>query len=556
MKRLFLSTIIASSGCFMAPLTAQPVGTISAERAAMCDDLYAGQQHDPGLPACVVTPLVFATGSNPVIVGDGTTPGSGGLAPAIVNEHLTGIPTPEPYLSAFAEVITNPAGAGCGGDDSFDPCGRPWEKKVRFNIGHSALAYDDPERNFRKPGSAHLHDVFGSCDFTAFTTYASRRRIDTTRGTGWGKDCSRAEGQNINNTAYWQPAFVTCVGGTPAPVSNPGTGQSVALNTANQGYSGCSGGGKKAAVISDNKTVYYVSGEGPNLNPLANGQQYIVGYDMDDPQSHKRTVEQANTAAGYARYRYRQGSTGTPGTLAANYWENPAAASPYTFHRYTCNGITKTQLRNPDGTDAFGGQCASGMPIQRYFVVSFIGVQCWDGTNISTPRGYMNVRPPLHDTLGDDTDVCAQGWYKQGAININESFSHEGFAPRADGKGYGAWALDSDPMAPTPAGGVGTPPGYSYHLDYAEGWHPAYRRKWEFRGLGMTVLGATHGGWELNDGAIDLDTKLPNNPISYPNSPFPAYGADNDADGKIDHPTRIILAPERTTTDITAHTGH
>lgn len=562
-KFIGLALSLASIG-YVVPANAQPIGTVSASRATMCDPLYAGQKRPDDIAGCTVTPMTWPTGSNAAVVGDGVTTGSGGLPPFIATPPLPGIATASPDNYRTAGPIEN---MGCDpvwstatykcvdGSGNF----RGGEFKFRTTVGVTGYAYADPERNYGDPGKSHLHEFFGGCEFGDKQTYAKNRVINSS-GDGAGADCSFADGQNLNNTLYWKPAMVTCVGGTPAPVTTVGGVQAVVLTEANLPRNGCVGG-KLGAIRRPHITVYYVSGDGPNTVPLANGQRYVVGYNMDDPLSQKKMLDDANAAAGSTRYAAHNGTATVP-TDPSEYWKYSAAFSPYTFHRYTCTddlgtantgddiSTTTTQLRNPDGTDAFGGHCpatrydGSANPITMFFTVSINGggVQCTDGTNLWTPSGYTHVVPPLFD-LTNNKAACPQGWYKQVAINLNSGLEHNGFAPRADGTGYGAWELSSDAMAKNPNGGTGVPPGYSMHVDWMDGWDPATKNGWEGFCIGQKVINPNSGTapgmgpFECNDSAFSAGYKMPNNPLR-------------------ESTQRVEIVPPKNSGSISTHPGH
>lgn len=71
----------------------------------------------------------------------------------------------------------------------------------------SHLAYDDPIVFPYQPGAAHLHMFFGNTNANAFST------ADSLLNSG----SSTCNGQELNRTAYWVPAFIDSNGNVPIP---------------------------------------------------------------------------------------------------------------------------------------------------------------------------------------------------------------------------------------------------------------------------------------------------------------------------------------------------
>jgi len=71
----------------------------------------------------------------------------------------------------------------------------------------SHLAYDDPIVFPNQPGVAHLHMFFGNTDTNAFST------ADSLLNSG----SSTCNGEELNRTAYWVPAFIDASGNVPVP---------------------------------------------------------------------------------------------------------------------------------------------------------------------------------------------------------------------------------------------------------------------------------------------------------------------------------------------------
>jgi len=71
----------------------------------------------------------------------------------------------------------------------------------------SHLAYDDPIVLPNQPGAAHLHMFFGNTDANAYST------ADSLLNSG----SSTCNGQELNRTAYWVPAFIDTNGNVPIP---------------------------------------------------------------------------------------------------------------------------------------------------------------------------------------------------------------------------------------------------------------------------------------------------------------------------------------------------
>ncbi|TCD04286.1 DUF1996 domain-containing protein [Erythrobacteraceae bacterium CFH 75059] len=484
---------------------AQPMGPVSQAQLDTATPLFAGQVRPQHLPPYVPQPLNWATGTNEPVVGDGSA--TGGFAPSytLLPDYLT--PNPE-TMWATRNVATQ--GGGCGGPDSIAPCGRPHEIKARFTVGTIPYPfYNDPLRNWGKPGTSHLHTFYGNCQPHAFATAATLRR-DNGRG-----DCTNAEGQFLNAVSYWQPALITRVRGTPPALITVGGQQAVAL--ADKGA-----GTQKAAIKFKQATIYYIGTQKDRkTHPYPVGLGYIGGFNMDNPNKMIAIKNAANAQAGWNRYSLNlRGEAGTDVEFA-------------TRHQWTCDGVSGStpSLRRADGTDPFNGQCGPGQTLRLFAM----GPTCWDGVNLWSPTGYDHLIYPLRDAVTNSV-TCPQGWYHVPRFELNIGFDHQGFAPRTDGLGYGAWTLDSDWHAQRHEGGMGTLPGASFHFDYLAAWDRRVQEHWVRFCMGSVLLGGTQT-MECNDGQISETLFLPD---------WPGMGSNTAQE--------VVIVPEVNTGMIMTHT--
>lgn len=477
----YLTKLLAALAFVCAvPSTAQPTGTISAERATMCDDLYPSQITPIDALPCVVTPLEYPATGEAQVLGDGVSPG-GGWAPAWNSLIGEAIDTPNP--ETLFDTTTNPA--GCGSQNSVNPCGRAndqYERKFRTNIGVSHFGYDDPIIAAQIPGGAHLHQFMAACQTTANTTYAQLRHIRPNDPT----DCSTAEGGNLNNSAYWTPVFTTRIGGTLPTVTQVGGVDAVTLDQ--------EGDGQLAAVSHGRATIYYIN----QSHPLPPKFVFIGGYNVYDPSYTNKLVDIANANAP-GRYDAEQ-------TVES---DGGASTSHYKLG-YSCNGVSTKSLRNADGTDGFGGNCPAGTNITTFVKKAPV---CWDGTNNVSPNGQTHVVPAIWDSV-ENKPACPKGWYRIMKVEWNLAWEHCGFAPDPTGCGYGTWWLSSDKMAKNPDGSVGTLPGVSWHFDWFNGWDQPTLNSLTAWCLGSLQFNTNPEGFECNDGAFDTYEKLPNASVS------------------------------------------
>ena len=477
MYKYLAQMLMALGFVFAAPALAQPTGTITAERATMCDKLYPTQITPVDALPCTVTPLDYPATGEASVIGDGVNPG-GGWAPAWVALQGEEIDTPNP--ENFFNTTTVPA--GCGSDTSINPCGRVFERKFRTNIGPSHFGYDDPIIASQIPGGAHLHKFLAACQTTANTTYAQLRHVRPNDPT----DCSTAEGQNLNNSAYWTPVFTTRIGGTLPTVTQVNGINAVTLDQ--------EGDGQLAAISHGRATIYYVT----QAHPLPPKFVFIGGYNVYDAGFKNKLVDIANADAP-GRYKAEQSV------------ESDGGASTSHFKMgYKCNGVSSQSLRNADGTDGFNGNCPAGTEIRS---ISAKSPTCWDGTNNVTPNGQTHVIPTIWDSF-ENQYVCPTGWYHIMRVDWNLSWDHCGFAPDPTGCGYGTWVMSSDHMAKNPDGTVGVLPGVSWHYDWFNGWDQPTLNALTAWCLGSLQFNTNPEGFECNDGAFEAYKKLPNAIVS------------------------------------------
>ena len=501
---VWLLAVLAALSAPTAAL-ADPEGSIDAQRAAMCDPLYPGQVLPVDTGQCIVTPANFPASKAEEVIGDGVSP-YGGLPPIYTQNIGDKIDTPD--LTLYTTQFADPALAGCGSDTSVNPCGRPdgtFENKFRLSLGVPLISYNDPIRNFGMSGGAHCHMFYGAAETNANTTYATLRIKRS------AADYSGAEGNNVNNTAYWQPCLTTQVGGTLPTVTTVNGVKAVTLDQRpTDGQLGVilpGGDGELSKV-----TGYYVTDSAGNTGPIPPKFRYVAGYNVDYPEDRRDR-----------RDRAAEQNPGTTYTFTgSNNLNEYSKNGGYVSHVWECNGIQSPYLRRADGTDAFDGQCTpatdSGIQLKAE------GPICIDGQNLTTPSGYDHAIEPLWIN-SDSARVCPLGYYKIPKIQLNMSFEHCGFDPDPTGCGYGVWEWSSDNMAVTPQGMTSTNgtrgvwPGLSFHWDLLFGWDQRVHESWvdTCNGSGLLDIVAGTEGFECNDGAYSFDAKLNNHdPVTQP----------------------------------------
>lgn len=336
--------------------------------------------------------------------------------------------------------------------------GTCFENKFRTLADFSHMLPDDPIRNSGQPGSSHLHCFFGAGSTNANSTYKTLRQHSLN---------SAAAGTDVNATGYWYPCLV---------VLNP--------------YAN----GKNYAVKPDHITVYYTEnaatdGTGAGAKAfIPTGMRYVFGFDMDasSPATQyawlQADIDAANIASGHTRYSLVNPGTGTLATQV----------------QYSCVGATPSTvslIKNADGSDPFGGTCASGAD----FFINIGGPKCFDGNNLWSPGGYKNLIPEVWD--GDfSKPVCPTNYYKLPGLTLEIHFTQYGWSDRQ------RWDLSSD-ISYRAAHGLTSaqlPPGTTFHTDWLDGWDDVQRRKWEINGLGVE-----HNiGHEMNSSQINDHERL------------------------------------------------
>lgn len=392
------------------------------------------------------TPTYNTTGArNHTLDPTVTPPNQAGLTNIPIPSTTNRTGTNGPFSGAASPFCTTiPYGGTCV------------ENKFRTQVDFGYMLPDDPIRNPRQPGGSHLHCFFGSGSANAYSTYKTLRNhsLDST-----------AAGTDVNATGYWFPCIT---------VLNP--------------Y----GDGKNYAIKPDYVVVYYTENPATN-NPkvgLAIGTRYVFGFDMDIATlglqyAWLRTyVTNANTAQGYARYSVTNG--------AGNYQSQVT---------WTCIGATPAgvkYLKNPDGSDPYGGTCGSG----QEFDFDLSGPRCWDGDTLHSNGGYKHVIPMVWDTTFSEW-VCPTNYYEVPGIVVKGVFQQYGWTDRQ------RWDLSSD-IALRAAKGWNTtqvPSGSTFHADWLDGWDNNFRsgvNGWERNCLG--TLGNV--GHECNSSQINSTTWL------------------------------------------------
>ena len=336
------------------------------------------------------------------------------------------------------------------------------QAKFRTTINTSHILYDDPVRNFGQLGQSHCHQFFGNKGANGNSTYKSLRtaRLGST-----------AAGLDLNATAYWFPCFVK---------TNP------------------FGDGKNYVVKANWITVYYTADPVriQSAARLYRGLRYVGGCNMDvtSPVCGLQTritdaMNTANTAIGNTRYRATNPLTpyDYPGQIRYVCSGSTVPAGPAQFGS---NGVK--WLKNADGTDPFGGTCASGAD----FWIEFSGPDCWDGTNLWSPGGYSHVIPKINDSFNISIG-CPKNYYMIPSLELEIHFSQQGFSD------YGNWRLSSDDTMAT-ACGCTVLNGYTFHTDWMNGWDGNTLQTWLFNCLGVEH----HTPHECNGGIISSTQQL------------------------------------------------
>lgn len=308
------------------------------------------------------------------ITANGT--GSGGTGTYTINVSET----------VASEAMNTTGSLFCLTSLNGGPCTQP-KFRTLSNINHALL--DDPIRNYGQPGTSHCHEFFGNEATNAYSTYASLRN----------RNKATSAGSDANATGYW----------FPCPI----------IKAANTGF----GDGLDYAVRATGVILYYLENN-PALGPidtrLRRGLRYIFGRNMDDPDNSMlaRQAYLLNQTVGHNRYHVLNGN-GNFDTQA----------------NYVCNGIKVQVLTNADGTDPFGGSCASGTD----FWINITGSKCWDGTNLWSPGGANHVIKGLWDSDFSES-ACPYNYYRIPVLNQEIHFTQRGPTD------YVNWRLASDDM--------------------------------------------------------------------------------------------------------------
>lgn len=355
-----------------------------------------------------VTPQYKTDGTLNVTIDPTVTP------PPAYSYELTNIPTPSYTGRVDATGSYGPGAPYCTIIADGGTC---HEYKMRTHVDCGYILPDDPIRNYGLPGTSHLHEFCGAGSANAFSTYKTLRQhsIDST-----------AAGTDVNGTGYWRPAYV---------VLNP--------------YSD----GKNYALIDDDWIIYYVGEPGKKVAHFPVGLRFVFGFDMDSTSPTTQyawlqtILDAANTAQGSTRYTLTD--TGGHYSTQAN---------------YNCAGATPTLvyvLKNSDGSDPYGGTCASG----AQFFIGIDSPRCWDGVNLWSPGGYKHIVPRVFDAQISDW-VCPYNYYQTLSVRIEMLVTQNGWTDRQ------RWDLSSD-IAYRSAHSLTTtqvPPGTTFHTDWEYGW--------------------------------------------------------------------------------------
>lgn len=397
---------------------------------AQAQAMDGGFARPPDVPAYVEKFNGYASGVLENIVGDGST-ARGGTMPVLSTMPADIPSTATGWVNTTTGdfvTITNPAAE---------------EAKFRTVGDFSHAAYNDPIRNYGKPGTSHLHCFFGNTQTNAFSTYAGLRTRANARSAA-SKAASTVAGGPYNATGYWHPCVIK---------------------------PNAFGDGKSYVVKPTVYIIYYV--QNPATRALSEqriprGMRYVFGTNMDDPYDTivKAQIATANAQTGTAgRYAY----LGNGFIGYACHATNGGAAIPTAL-----GGDYTPGFKTAAGGDPWAGACTAGM----FISMNFNGPNCYDGTNIWSPGGYKHFRNYITDNTSSRGDKgCPNGWFQLPAITIVAWLKHQGYAD------YGTWILSSDAMANAKAqliapGTPDGPPGWSNHTDWMGGWNDATLTTW------------------------------------------------------------------------------
>jgi hypothetical protein len=384
-----------------------------------------GQVKPSDVPDYIPVTPTYAAGST-------TTAYPAGPMPALAIQ-VADIPTVAPagfVLSTGVDFKNIPGyeqTPGASGNNGAEP-------KFRFHFGPSHLAYDDPERNYARPGESHLHLFFGNVTTNAYSTYASLRNR-CNQLTAVGATCSTTSGGPFNATAYW--------------IAPPVKGSTVIIPHVGNGY-------------------YTDFLGGPTKNRLPRALRYVTGMNMDDPDglAIQQEVAAANAQPGTNPSRYTcfasDGQTQSD-CWAQNGFQGWKCLNPSTGNIIQTTGskIYHPSLWNLNNTDPWGGACLSGY----HLAAVVFGPDFYDGRNLWAPGGYKNMRHALKDNIGPSHGEISgpTNFYRIPRLELTFFFKHSGPSD------YSQWRLPSDDMAATLAGHP-IANGYSFHTDWFGAW--------------------------------------------------------------------------------------
>lgn len=381
-----------------------------------------------------LTPVYDTTGTQNIPVNPLVTPPAQG--------GLTNIP----LLSYTGRVVT-------GSVQPEDGSGGTWcltihyggsnvgctQNKFRTHIDFTIISPVDPIRNFCQPGASHLHTFFGSGTPNACSTYKSLRNHAIS---------SAAMGTDANGTAYWIPTIISV---------NP------------------FGNGKNYAIRGNSVTLYYENGDALPKTRIPVGMRYVFGFDMGSTAPGygsgvtggqyawlQTTLDATNSNIGHTRYRLDD-------PLLTDSFGNTLRGSQVEWY---CAGATPSVARylvNPDGTDPYGGTCASG----ALFYARITAASCWNGKDLWSAGGYRHFIPQVRDTDRSEW-VCPKNYYLAPTLAFEAEFTQHGWTDRQK------WCLSSD-IAYRAANGLTSaqvPCGYTFHGDWMDGWDHVVMNKW------------------------------------------------------------------------------
>lgn len=417
----------------------------------------------PDVLAYAPVAATYAAGTTQNTVGDGSNT-AGGIAPAFAYE-LADIATP----SGSSWLDTGTWATDTTGFCDVPHGGTCPEPKFRTHFVAGTYLFDDPERNYSQPGTAHCHLFGGYRGANSYSTFTNTRN---------GLAGSVAAGGLLNKTLYWFPCLT---------LTNPFSDS------------------KNYAMKADEIVFYYNGVDATSalrLQSIPGGFRDVTGMNMDDPDDtiQKREIYVANLAA--------------PGRYS--YWFNG-------FLGWQCEGGSggfAPYLKNADGSDGYTGIEPGNTCVTGQIGAVLNARSCWDGTNLWSPDGYSHTRMMINDSQSPDGHTCPNNWYRLPTRQVQVIYTFSGFSDygraRLSSDDPAAAKLNSLPTCTTgyanapcnDGGGTRTVPnGGSMHQDWLDGQDRTTRHTWEKNCIGVIALSG-HSQQQCNPSIISATTAL------------------------------------------------